>query len=171
VTVAANRKVLIVTGAAAAGKSTVCIALAADPRLLALDGDVLARGAAAVADGARDYEAFWRYLLCIAAEVHRNAVVPVFAGICLPSQVVVGRGPDVDVHFLALVSNDATVRRRIAFREGPNGSIDQDFHAAFDAQLRDSAVPPPHTFTLLDTTELTPAQTVAASEEWVRTLS
>jgi len=50
-------------------------------------------------------------------------------------------------------------------------SIDQDFHAAFDSQLRDCAMPPPHTFTVLDTAELTLAQTVSASEEWVDTLS
>lgn len=48
---AACRPVLVVTGAAAAGKSTLGAALAADARLLVLDGDVLAGGAAAVADG------------------------------------------------------------------------------------------------------------------------
>ena len=94
--------VLVVTGAAGAGKSTVGTALAAEPGLLVLDGDVLASGASAVAGGARDYAGFWRYLLAIAAEVHRNGLVPVFACICLPDQVI-GAGPEGPVHFLALV--------------------------------------------------------------------
>lgn len=50
------------SGAAAAGKSSVCAMIAAEADgVLALDVDVLAGGAAAVT-GQSDHEAFWAYL-------------------------------------------------------------------------------------------------------------
>ncbi|HEX4726209.1 MAG TPA: hypothetical protein VH298_00330 [Jatrophihabitans sp.] len=159
--------VLVITGAAGAGKSTVGTALAEEPGLLVLDGDVLAVGAAAVAGGARDYTGFWRYLLAIAAEVHRNGLVPVFSCICLPDQVVAAR-PDGPVHFLALISGPATVRRRICDRSVAEPAVDLEFHASFDATLRGCSTVRPHTFTLLDTTEQRPAATIAAAREWAR---
>jgi hypothetical protein len=162
--------VLVVTGAAGAGKSTVGAALAAEPGLLVLDGDVLAAGASAVAGGARDYIGFWRYLLTIAVEVHRNGLVPVFASICLPDQVI-SAGPAGPVHFLALVSDPATVRRRICDRAVTRPAIDLDFHATFDATLRGCSAVDPHTFTLLDTTEQSPAATIAAGREWAHTVT
>ena len=161
---AACRPVLVVTGAAAAGKSTLGAALAADARLLVLDGDVLAGGAAAVADGARDYDGFWRYLLAIAEEVHRNALVPVFPCICLPDQVL-GAGPRGPVHFLALVSNADTIRGRVSRRL--DSKIDLGRHEAFDEALRGCSVESPHTLEFLDTTRQQPAETVRAGREWV----
>ena len=157
--------VLVVTGAAAAGKSTVGSALAADPRLLALDGDVLAGGAAAVADGARDYHGFWRYLLAIGGEVHRNGLIPVFACICLPGQVL-GAGPAGPVHFLALVSDADAVRCRIGHRAGGAPTVDVGFHQSFDVTLQGCSVDPPHTLTLLSTVDRSPADTVQAARDW-----
>jgi hypothetical protein len=159
--------VLVITGAAGAGKSTVGTALASEPGLLVLDGDVLASGATAVAGGARDYASFWRYLLAIAGEVHRNGLVPVFPCICLPDQVLTA-GPQAPVHFLALVSEPATVRRRIRDRAGTGPAIDLEFHARFDATLRGCRTVDPHTFTLLDTSRQQPATTIAAARTWVR---
>jgi hypothetical protein len=144
--------------------------------LLAVDGDVLAGGASAVSNGQHDYEAFWRYLLLIAAEVHDNGLVPAYGCICLPSQAMAHVRaqpiPSVTLHFLALVSDEQTVRRRICDRSVVSPSIDLDLHAALDAQLRQSTVPPPHTFATLDTRELTRAQTIAAGVDWAsRTVS
>ena len=156
---------LVVTGAAAAGKSTVGAALAGRPGLLVLDGDVLAAGAASMA-GRRDYTGFWSYLLSIAAEVHRNGLTPVFSCICLPEQVI-GPAGGRPVHFLALVSDAGTVRRRITDRAGGRPEIDLDFHAGFDRRLRECAVVLPHTFRLLDTAALTVEATVAAAHDWV----
>ena len=60
---------LVVTGAAATGKSTIGDHLRARPDLFVIDGDVLGRGAAAMAEGRRDYVAFWRYVLSLCREV------------------------------------------------------------------------------------------------------
>src|SRR6185437_16667351 len=157
--------VLVVTGAAGAGKSTVGTALAADPRLLALDGDVLAGGAAAVADGARDYHNFWRYLLAIGDQVHRNGLVPVFACICLPDQVL-GAGPVGPVHFLALVSDADTVRRRIVHRADGQPTVDVGFQQSFDSALQGRSVDPPHTLRFLNTVDRSVASTVQAGRDW-----
>jgi len=157
--------VLVVTGAAAAGKSTLGSALAADPRLLVLDGDVLAAGSTAAA--ARDYPGFWRFLLAIAGEVRRNALVPVFTCICLPDQVLAAE-PAGPVHFLALVNDD--VRGRILRRAGGRPSVDLDFHQSFDAALRECSVDHPHTLTRLDTTHRSPEETVRAGRDWVNGL-
>lgn len=158
--------VLVITGAAGAGKSTLGSAFAADPRLLVLDGDVLASGAAAVSDGARDYHGFWRYLLSIGDQVQRNGLVPVFACICLPDQVL-SAGPAGPVHFLALVSDAATVRRRIIGRPGGNPGIDVGFHQSFDGALPGCSVEPPHTLTLLNTGAQSVADTVQGGRNWV----
>jgi hypothetical protein len=103
---------LVVTGAAAAGKSTVCASLAGRPGMLSLDGDVLAGGAAAVSDGRRDYPAFWRYLLEVAREIAANGLCTAYCGVCLPEQVLANAetGYFAGVHFLALVSGETTVR-------------------------------------------------------------
>lgn len=69
--------VLVITGAAATGKSTVGDHLRQRLDLLVIDGDVLGRGAAATADGRRDYVEFWRFVLAVCREVRSNGLVPV----------------------------------------------------------------------------------------------
>jgi hypothetical protein len=109
--------VLVITGAAAAGKSTIGDHLRGRAGLVVLDGDVLGRGAAATAYGRRDHVGFWRYALAVGREVRTNGLVPVMPCICLPDQVLAAVSDEV-VHFLALLSKPATVRRRIAERTG-----------------------------------------------------
>jgi gluconate kinase len=161
--------VLVVTGAAATGKSTVCANLAGHDGLLALDGDVLARGAAAVTGGHRDYDDFWTYLLSIAREVHMNGLVPVFACVCLPDQVVRSRALSRirAVHFLALLCDETESRRRILNRPGAMGAATRvDFHVDLNNKLATAVVAPPHTFTTLDTTNEDPQQTSRTALDW-----
>ena len=83
---------LVITGAAAAGKSTVGAHLRRRPGLCVIDGDVLGRGAAATADGRRDYVGFWRYVMSVCGEIRSNGLIPVVPCICLPDQVLGCRG-------------------------------------------------------------------------------
>ena len=159
--------VLIVTGAAAAGKSTVRKAMTSDPRVVAVEGDVMAAGAAAVADGRRDYERFWAYMLNVARELHENGLIPLFCCICLPACETTWAGKDQALHFLALVSNEQTVRTRIAERVDTSPPESTDFHVAFEAQLRGASVSSPHSLRTLDVTHLRPMETVAHAEQWV----
>ena len=142
--------VLVITGAAATGKSTIGDHLRRRSGLLVIDGDVLGRGAAATAGDRRDYVAFWRYALAVAKEVRTNGLVPVLPCICLPDQVLAAAADEV-VHFLALVSDPATVRQRIAERRGVSAVPAPQTHVDFDRTLRAiTGTPNPHTWTVHD---------------------
>lgn len=146
--VAVPSTVLVVTDAAATGKTTVGNHLRGRPGLMVLDGDVLGRGAAATAGGRPDYVAFWRYVLAIGREVRANGLVPVVPCVCLPEQVLAA-ATDEAVHFLALLSGPETVRERIAARgdDGPS----PEKHVDIDRRLREvGALPGPHTWTTHD---------------------
>jgi hypothetical protein len=160
------RSVLVVTGAAAAGKSTVGDHLRGRSGLVVIDGDVLGRGAAATAHGRRDYVGFWRHALAVCREVRRNGVVPVVPCICLPDQVPTAVEDEV-VHFLALLSDAETVRRRIAGRRGVSEVPSPDTHVAFDQRLREvTSVPAPHTWTTYDVRAGDVRQTLEAGATW-----
>ena len=144
------RSVLVVTGAAATGKSTLGAHLRGRDGLMVIDGDVLGAGAAATAEGRRDYVGFWRYVLAICREVRANGLVPVVPCICLPEQVLAAVDDEV-VHFLALLSDPGTVRRRIAARTGVSEVPSPESHVELDRRLRAvTSVPAPHSWTTHD---------------------
>jgi gluconate kinase len=158
--------VLVITGAAATGKSTIGDRLRARPGLLVVDGDVLGRGAAATAYGRRDYVGFWRFVLAVCGEVRSNGLVPVVPCICLPDQVLAAATDEV-VHFLALVSDEQTVRRRIAERHGVSDVPSPETHVQFDRTLRGvTYVPEPHTWSRLDVSVVDLAHTVERGAAW-----
>lgn len=160
------RSVLVITGAAATGKSTVGDHLRGRPGLVVLDGDVLGRGAAATAYGRRDYVEFWRFALAVCREVRTNGLVPVVPCICLPAQVLAAVDDEV-VHVLALLSDPGTVRLRIAARTGVSDVPSPGSHVELDARLRAVAsVPAPHTWTTHDVTTGDVRSTVTAGAAW-----
>ena len=161
-----SSSVLVITGAAATGKSTIGDHLRARPDLLVLDGDVLGRGAAATAYGRRDYVGFWRFVLAVCREVRSNGLVPVVPCICLPDQVLAA-ATDETVHFLALVSDEQTVRRRIAERHGVSEVPSPETHVQFDRTLRGvRTVPDPHTWVLHDVSASDVDRTRAVGVAW-----
>ncbi len=157
--------VLIVTGAAATGKSTIGHHLRARPGLLVVDGDVLGRGAAAMAHGRRDYVEFWRFVMSLCREIHSNGLVPVVPCICLPDQVLAAVDDEV-VHFLGLVSEPSAVRRRIAERTGSSEVPSPKTHVEFDRVLREARVPAPHTFERHDVSTSEVRDTLAVASAW-----
>ncbi len=158
--------VLVVTGAAATGKSTIGDHLRGRPGLLVLDGDVLGRGAAATAAEPRDYVGFWTYVLAIGREVRANGLVPVVPCVCLPDQVLAAV-TDETVHFLALLSEPATVRRRIAERPGSSPVASPGTHVTFDRTLREVAgVPRPHTWATHDVARGDVRATLETGDAW-----
>lgn len=77
---------LVVTGAAATGKSAIGRALRRwRSDLIVLDGDTIADGAVSVRRDPPDYEAFWRYALRLMFEVTRPGDVVVHCGMGLPA--------------------------------------------------------------------------------------
>ena len=161
------RSVLVITGAAATGKTTVGGALREDPSLLVIDGDVMGQGAAAVAGTERDYVAFWRHLLAVAQEVRANGLVPVYPCICLPEQVIAA-ATDETIHFLALISDSAEIRTRLHERDPANSRPSVQKHSDFNAQLRMCTVPPPHTIAFHDVSANEIQTSVAKAHRWAR---
>ena len=156
---------LVITGAAATGKSTVGDRLRGRPGLCVLDGDVLGRGAAATTGGRRDYVGFWRYVVAVCREVRSNGLTPVVPCICLPDQVLAAVDDEV-VHFLGLVSRPDTVRRRIAERRGVSDVPSPESHVQFDSAIRRASVPPPHTWERHDVAIAALADTLAVAAAW-----
>ncbi len=157
---------LVVTGAAASGKSTIGDHLRGWPGLLVIDGDVLGRGTAATAGGRRDYVGFWRHVLAICREVRTNGLVPVVPCICLPEQVLAAVDDEV-LHFLALLSDPGTVRRRIAARTGVSDVPSPGSHVELDRRLQAvTGVPAPHTWTTHDVTSGDVRSTLEAGAAW-----
>lgn len=156
---------LVITGAAAAGKSTVGNHLRGRPDLCVIDGDVLGRGAAATADGGRDYVGFWRYVMSVCSEVRSSGLIPVVPCICLPDQVLAAVDGEV-VHFLGLLSEPSTIRRRIAARRGMSEVPSQESHVQFDQTLRGVTVPEPHTWVGHDVASNPLTATLAVASAW-----
>lgn len=163
--VQANRALLVITGAAATGKSTIGDHLRGRTELLVVDGDVLGRGAAATAEGRRDYGGFWRYVLSLCVEVRSNGLTPVVPCICLPDQVLAAVNGEV-VHFLGLVSEPSIIRQRIADRRGVSEVPSPESHVQFDSVLRDVRVPPPHTWKPHDVASTGLDETLATASAW-----
>jgi adenylate kinase len=163
------RSVLVVTGAAATGKSTIGDHLRGRSGLVVIDGDVLGRGAAATAYGRRDDVGFWRHALAVCREVRTNGLVPVVPCICLPEQVLAAVDDEV-VHFLALLSDPATVRRRINGRRGVSDVPSPESHVEHDRRLQQvTTVPAPHTWTTYDVTAGDVRRTREAGAAWAGT--
>jgi predicted kinase len=112
---------LVVTGTAGIGKSTLCIGLAGTiPDAILLDADILAVDLVSVAPPNQDYPAFWRSMMRLAHELAQNNVVVVYFSTMLPEQVLANSdvlGYFDSVHFLCLTCPPEVLRTRLAGRD------------------------------------------------------
>jgi hypothetical protein len=113
---------LLVTGAAGAGKSTLCARLAGSiPGAVLLDADIFADALVSVVSPNQDYPAFWRSMMRLAHEIAQNDVVVVYFSAMLPEQVTANA--DIlryfeSVKFLCLTCSPDVLRSRLAGRVG-----------------------------------------------------
>jgi predicted kinase len=131
---------LVVTGTAGIGKSTVCARLAGKiAGAVLLDADIFAEDLVSVASQKRDYPAFWRSMMRLAHEVAQNDVVVVYFSTMMPEQVLANR--DVlayfeSVHFLCLTCPPDVLRARLASRAGSDAATERvDVWLEFDSAL------------------------------------
>lgn len=113
---------LVVTGTAGVGKSTVCARLAGTiPGAALLDADIHAEDLVSVVPPNHDYPAFWRSMMRVAHELAQNNLVVAYFATMLPEQVLTNsdalRYFD-SVHFLCLTCSPDVLRVRIARRVG-----------------------------------------------------
>lgn len=131
---------LIVTGTAGIGKSTLCARLAGTiPGAVLLDADIHASDLVSVVSPNKDYPAFWRSMMRLAHELAQNNVVIVYFSVMLPEQVLANSdvlGYFDSVHFLCLTCPPETLRARIARRDGTGVVTDRiDVWLDFDRTL------------------------------------
>jgi hypothetical protein len=155
-----------ITGASGAGKTRVGSDLpAALPECVVLDQDITLAGL--------PWEQHRRNWLRVAANIHQGNRSVVFVATQLPEhyEPLPERAWFSDIHYLALVCDDeklaARLRQRPAWRSSASEQgieTMQDFNRWLKANAA-STTPP---LTLLDTTDASPAETVAAVAAWVR---
>ena len=155
----AKPPLLIVTGTAGIGKSTLCARLAGTiPGAVLLDADVHGEDLVSVVPPNADYEGFWRSMLRLAHEVVQNGVVVVYFSTMLPRQVLASEDLVAyfdEVHFLCLHAPPDELRARLARRVGTGVAATEAFDARvqvwtdFDAALVAAAGKVP-TATLLE---------------------
>lgn len=163
-------KLIVITGAAATGKSTIASALAGVvPRAALIDGDVISAGAVAVSGAQRDYPAYWRYVLRLCHELAANGLTPVVCQMALPDQLEANaeHGWFTSVEYLALTCAATELPRRIHDRPGAGGERQRvAFHLDFDATLRRLAASRADV-TALDVTALDRARLLEAVQAWL----
>jgi predicted ABC-type ATPase len=80
---------LVITGTAGVGKSTLCARRAGTiPGTVLLDADVQADDLISVVSPNQDYLAFWRPMMRLAHEIAQNKVVVVYFSVMLPEQIL-----------------------------------------------------------------------------------
>ena len=134
---------LVVTGTAGIGKSTLCARLAGTiPGAVLLDADVLAEDLISVVPPKQDYPAFWRSMMRVAHELAQNNVAVAYFSTMLPDQVLANRdviGYFDSVYFLCLTCPPDILRGRLARRDGfDTTSASIDLWLEFEKRARRS---------------------------------
>ena len=137
---------LIVTGTAGVGKSTLCARLAGTiPGVILLDADVLALDLVSVVPPNQDYPAFWRSMMRLAHEIAQNNVIVVYFSTMLPEQVLANSdmlGYFDSAHFLCLSCPPEVLRARLIRRNGAAAAARTqvwiDFNNTLELAARDT---------------------------------
>lgn len=160
---------LVITGAAGAGKTTAGRAIAADEsNVLSLDGDVLAAGAAATLQ--RNFNGFWGYVVSIAEEIAQNGLAPLISCVCRPEQIL---SNDLSAFSrLSILAMTCDAEQRVQRAEARPGQIGWrtmlEEHNAIDQALRSYEIADPHGFTVLDTTAIDAETATLRARHWAR---
>jgi hypothetical protein len=145
---------LVVTGTAGIGKSTLCARLAGTiAGAVLLDADIHALDLISVLPPNEDYPAFWRSMMRLAHELAQNNLVVVYFSVMLPEQILSNNdvlGYFDSVHFLCLTCPPGVLRARIAGKDGSRAPAERidvwiDFNSALVAAASKTA-----TATVLD---------------------
>jgi shikimate kinase len=162
----------VITGASASGKSTVCRDLVGGLlEAVVLEGDILWRQEFNTPE--TDYSAFRNVWLRMAKNIGQNGRPVVLSGGGVPAQYenCPERRYFSEIHYLALVAEDAELERRLRGRPPWRESSDPrtiQTMLVFNNWLKNNAdetVPP---ITLLDTTRQPVGETVWEVLKWVR---
>lgn len=162
----------IVTGASGAGKSIVCLELAARmPECVCLECDIFWRSEFATPED--DYYSFRNLCLRVAKNVGQSGHPVALFGSAIPEQyeTCAERRYFAEIHYLALVCEDKALAKRLQDRPGWRRSAAPETirrMAEFNRWFFENAHTAQPPMTLLDTTALSIEQSVEQVANWIR---
>ena len=161
----------ILTGASGVGKSVTCLALAAKTKdFVVMESDILWCDAFnQPATNYRDYRETW---LRVCKNISQAGKPVILCGVGSPSQFeqCVERRYFSDIYYLVLVCDDEVLTSRLRNRPRLRGAdADEQIkkHVEFNRWLKEHAQSTQPPMALLDTSEITVAENVAAVMRWV----
>lgn len=164
-----KQPLFIITGASGIGKTTACAGLFAhETDYIVLESDICWHE---VYNTPQDqYRAYRRMWLRLCANISQIGLPCVLCGCNTPQQLeeLAERALFTEIHYLAVVGDDACLRARLT--QG-RGVTDADWIASslhFNRWLREHAAETIPPITLVDATHLTPEETSAQIERWIR---
>jgi gluconate kinase len=144
---------LVVTGAAGVGKSTICARLAGTiSGAVLVDLDVFGEDIVSIAPPNRDYPAFWRSMMRLAHELAQNDTVVVYFSTMLPAQLIANSDTlnyFSSVHFLCMICRPDVLQARLKARGEHVLSSRLKFWTDFNDALTEAATTIP-TATAID---------------------
>ena len=159
----------VVTGASCAGKSTACETLfRREKDYIVLESDILWN---AFYDTPQDGYALYRHTwMELRANVSQCGLPCVLCGCGTPEQFEPRpeRAFFSDIHYLAVVCDDATMLRRMKEGRGVTDEGWIDSSVQFNRWLWENAGTTTPPITLLDTSALTPEEAGDAIDRWIR---
>ena len=161
----------VLTGASGVGKTTVCLALAADMKdFVVMESDILWRDE--FNQPATDYRNYRETWLRVCKNISQAGKPVVLCGAGVPAQFeqCIERRYFSSVHYLALICEDdilsSRLRNRPAWRESFKNENIQE-HIAFNRWLKNHAQKTEPPMSLLDISAVTVSESVTGVKQWL----
>jgi broad-specificity NMP kinase len=157
----------VVTGASGTGKTTTCLAAAASTKdFVVMESDILYSDE--FNQQPENYRELW---LRVCKNISQAGRPVILCGSCIPSQFEsrVERRYFSEVHYLALVCDDEALALRLRSRLAWRRTSDDEYiarHVKFNHWLKENARTTEPPMTLLDTTEISVAESVEQLLRW-----
>lgn len=163
-----KQQLFIITGASGVGKSTMCrILFQNESKYIVMESDILWNRIYDTPDD--DYRAYRELWMKICKNISQIGMPVVLCGCAIPKQFELcdERKNFTDIHYLAVVCDDAVLERRM--REGRGISDPNHLKSSldFNSWLRNNANKTSPEIYLLDTSGQSPAQAAAMADRWI----
>ena len=161
----------VITGPSGVGKTTTCLAAAAKAEdFVVMESDIL--WSDKFNDPSSDYRTYRELWLRVCKNISQAGKPVILCGTCIPEQFesCVERRYFSEIHYLAFVCEDEVLASRLRGRPAWRRCSDDEYiekHLVFNRWLKNNAHDTQPPITLLDTTELTVAETVERVERWI----
>ena len=161
----------VLTGASGVGKTTLCLALAADVKdFVVMESDILWRDE--FNQPATDYRNYRETWLRVCKNISQAGKPVVLCGAGVPAQFeqCIERRYFSSVHYLALICEDEILSSRLRNRPAWRDSFKDEYiqeHIAFNRWLKNNAQKTEPPMSLLDFSTVTVSEGVAGVKQWL----